>query len=244
MINTIYKTIIIQLLTFARIKQVVLWLFVFPLALFVIFRTIFGGIGSADDKEYTVFLLTGIIAMTIASDSLFSVGPVIKRHYLNGTLRILKRMPFNIIHYFIGIVFSRFIITLLLVISLNLASLILFSTGLGLDDMIGVSVGIIAGLWIFSFLGLCLAFSDIKIGEAEKGLTNLVFFFILFTSNALYPVSILNESISNIADFLPMNPVLSLLRLNEPVLFFQLCIWGIVPIIIFYFLFKRLKFAR
>ncbi len=244
MINTIYKTIIIQLITFIRIKQVVFWLFVFPLTLFVIFKTIFGGINSINDKEYTILLLTGIIAMTVASDSLFSIGPVIKRHYLNGTLKILKLMPLKLTHYFIGIILSRFIISLLLLISLNIASYVLFSASLDVKNMINVSVGILAGLWIFSFIGLCLTFSDIKIGEAEKGLTNLVFFLILFTSNALYPVNILNESIANIADYLPMNPVLSVLRHDNPILFFQLFFWGIAPVIVFYFLYKKLKFTR
>jgi ABC-2 type transport system permease protein len=90
---------------------------------------------------------------------------------------------------------------------------------------------------------LCLTFSDIKISSSDKGLLNLVYFLVLFTSNSLYPVSSFNEKIANLANFLPLNPILSLLR-SETFMFYHLAFWAIIPVILFYFLYKRLKVVR
>lgn len=238
------KTINIQLLTFLRIKQAVFFSFAFPLFLFLVFQTVFGGYGVSFDKDYTVFLLSGIICMTLASDGLFAIGTFIKRYYLNGTLRIIRRMPINIIVFITGIVISRFIITITLVVFLNVVSLVIYNSHFLIRDTFFIFAGVFMGLWIFSFLGLCLSFSNIRIGDAEKNVVNLVYFFILFTSNALYPVDVLNSNIANISNYLPMNPVLSLFRTDESILIFQLIVWSLLPVILFYFLLKRQKFKR
>ena len=240
MIKMIFQTVNIQLLSFLRIKQAVFWSLVFPLFIFVIFSSIFG---TFFDKEYTYFLMTGVIGMSIASDGLFAIGTTIKNYYNNGTIRILKKMPINILYYFTGIIICRFIISFGLVICLNITSIVLFSCSLKLADIIGITLGIFIGLWIFSFLGLCLTFSDIKVSSSDKGLINLVYFVVLFTSNSLYPISSFNEKISYIANFLPLNPILSLLR-SETFMFFHLALWAVLPVILFYFLYKRLKVVR
>lgn len=240
----LFKTINIQLLTFLRIKQAVFFSFAFPLFLFIVFRTIFGGIGTSPDKDYTIFLLSGIICMTLASDGLFAIGTFIKRYYLNGTLRILRRMPISIIVFITGVVISRFIITITLVFFLNIVSLVIYNSHFLLHDTLSIFTGVFMGLWIFSFLGLCLSFSHIRIGDAEKNVVNLVYFFLLFTSNALYPVDVLNSKIASISNYLPMNPVLSLLRTDEPILIYQLIAWAIIPVILFVFLLNKQKFNR
>jgi len=240
----LFKTIKVQLLSFLRIKQAVFFSFVFPFFLFVVFHTIFGELGPSSDKDYTIFLLSGIICMTLASDGLFAIGTFIKRYYLNGTLRIIRRMPINIIVFISGIVISRFIITITLVFFLNVVSLVIYNCHFPLHDILLIFSGVFIGLWIFSFLGLCLSFSNIRIGDAEKNITNLVYFFLLFTSNALYPVDVLNSKITSVSNYLPMNPVLSILRTDEPILIFPLIVWSLLPVLLFYFLLKRQRFQR
>ncbi|MFN8407020.1 MAG: hypothetical protein U0X71_06010 [Sphingobacteriaceae bacterium] len=39
-----------------------------------------------DNPDYIPFILSGIIGMTIASDGLFAIGPVVKEYYASGLI--------------------------------------------------------------------------------------------------------------------------------------------------------------
>lgn len=240
MISIVYNTMVVHLKTFLRIRQAVFWSIIFPLFLFVVFGSIFG---MAGDPEFTRFLLTGIIVMTIASDGLFAIGSIIKKYYNNGTIRVLKKMPFNILHYFLGVILTRFVVLFAVVLALNAVSALVFNYVLPISYLGNIIAGALLGLTIFAFLGLCIAFSNLKMPSGDKGLINIVYFIILFTSNALYPVDAYNSAIGRIADWLPMNPILTIVR-GEPVLTVSLLLWLILPVALFYFLYRKLQVER
>lgn len=240
MLKIVKESTYIHIVSFIRLKQAIFWSFAFPVFLFIVFSGIFGVFY---DDDYAAFLLTGVIGMSFASDGLFAIGSIIKRYYQNGTLRILHKMPFNIVNYFIGIIVSRFIIIGILVIVLNIVSLLISSYIMSWYDLTLTFIGIFIGLWIFSFLGLLLNFLSMKKYSSEKGLINIVYFTIIFTSNALYPVKSFNQVISNIADFLPLNPVLQLIR-NEQFNIYSIAFWSVLPVVLFYLVYKRIQFTR
>ena len=84
-ITILCKSIKYQLLIYLRIKQAVFFSIAFPVFLFVIFGNIWGV-----NEGYIPFLLSGIIGMTIASDGLFAVGPVIREYYTNGLIKYFR----------------------------------------------------------------------------------------------------------------------------------------------------------
>jgi hypothetical protein len=240
MIPIVYNTMVVHLKTFLRIRQAVFWSLIFPIFLFVVFGSIFG---MAGDPDFTRFLLTGVITMTIASDGLFAIGSIIKKYYNNGTIRVLQKLPFNILYYFVGVILTRFVILFAVVLALNIVSAGVFSYVLPINYLGNIVGGALLGLVIFSFIGLCVAFSNLNVPSGDKGLINMVYFVILFTSNALYPVSSFNSTIGSIANWLPMNPILTIIR-GEPVLWGSLLLWLILPVVLFYYLFRKLQVVR
>ena len=84
--KVLIASIYYQLLSSMRIKQAVFFTVIFPAFIFLIFSSIWG----INNKEYCVFLLTGICAMTIASDGLFAIGGVIKQYYTSGVMKFIK----------------------------------------------------------------------------------------------------------------------------------------------------------
>lgn len=237
MIKILTYSIYYQLLIFLRIKQAVFFTVAFPVFLFAIFGSIWG----AEHDEYISFLLSGIIGMTIASDGLFAIGPVIKEYYSNGLIKYLRKLPFNILLHFIGLVISRVISLIFIVFLLCLVAKLMFGYAVSLLEMGNFILGVFVGLSLFSFLGLAVTFSGIK-QDADKGIINFIYFIILFTSNAFYPVGDFNKVIGYVGNTLPLNHVLSILRGDG--VSFILIIWLVLPIIIFLFLFKNIKFDR
>lgn len=237
MIKILSQSIYYQLLIFLRIKQAVFFTVAFPIFLFVIFGSIWG----AQNDGYVSFLLSGIIGMTVASDGLFAIGPVIKEYYANGLIKYLRKLPFNILLHFMGLIISRVISLFFIVFLLCITAFLMFGYVVTFLEIINFIIGVFVGLFIFSFLGLVIIFSGVK-QAADKGITNFVYFIILFTSNAFYPVGEFNKLIGHIGNILPLNQILSILRGDGANYF--LAIWILVPMFLFVFLFKNVKFNR
>lgn len=235
--NVLRQSVYYQLLIFLRIKQAVFFTVAFPVFLFVVFGSIWG----AQHDGYVSFLLSGVIGMTVASDGLFAIGPVIKEYYSNGLIKYLRKLPFNILLHFMGLVVSRIIALLFIVFLLCITAFFMFDYSVTSLEIVNFTAGIFLGLLVFSFLGLTITFSVMKQGT-DRGITNFIYFIILFTSNAFYPVGEFNKSIGYIGNSLPLNHLLSILRGDG--LHYSLIFWILAPIILFVFLFNRVKFNR
>ncbi len=237
MFKILSHSVYFHLINYLRIKQAVFFSIAFPIFLFLVFGSIWG----INQEEYVASLFTGVMGMTIASDGLFAIGPVIKEYYASGLIKYLRKLPMNILSYFIGLIISRIISLFVVLILLSVVSKLVFNYNPSPEQIMNLVLGIVVGLFLFAFLGLTVSFSGIKNGS-EKGLINFVFFGILFTSNSFYPVGQFNQVVGTIGDILPLNPILHLLRGEEKSL--TILIWLIIPIVLFSLLFRRVKFAR
>ncbi len=237
MFKILVKSTYYQFLIYIRMKQAVFFSLAFPVFLLIIFGKFWG----ADSPEYIYFLMTGVIGMTIASDGMFAIGPVIKEYYENGLIKYMRKMPFNILWHFMGLILSRIISLFITVFVVCLAAHFIFDLSISLNQILYLIYGVFIGLFVFSFLGLMISFTGIS-NMSDKGLTNIVYFGILFTSNAFYPVYEFNKSISDVGDLLTLNPILDILRHGE--FHYSLIFWILIPPVIFSFLFKKVKFTR
>lgn len=239
MLHHIYLCFQVHFLNFIRNKGALFWALTFPTFTYIVFYNVFGGF---NNNNYAFFLLSGVLGMTLTADGLLGVGVLIKQSYLNGTIRLLKKMPINILLYFIGLIINRFLIVVFLLGVLCVALFFISSDNLAFVHLPNIFAGIFTGLWIFSFLGLCLSFMNID-SQAEKGFSNIVYFFILFTSNSFYELSMFNEKVARLGDFLPLNTVLNILR-AEPFDPYVLLFWIIAPVSVFYYLFSKVQYSR
>jgi len=235
----LFQSIYYQFLVSLRKKQAVFFGMVFPIFLFVVFGSIWG---KGNDK-FISFLLTGIIGMTIANDGLFAIGPIVKIYYSRGLIKYFRKLPINILTHFIGLIISRVLSVIIIVSLLCITAYFMFNYIISSFEIINYIIGVFIGLFVFSFLGLVITFLDIK-KEADSGIIQFVYFLILFTSNALYPVGQFNKLIGDIGDYMPLNSILSILRGDGVINYISLSLWIILPIILFVFLFKNVKYKR
>lgn len=236
--KVLISSIYYQLLSSMRIKQAVFFTVIFPAFIFLIFSSIWG----INDKGYCVFLLTGICAMTIASDGLFAIGGVIKQYYTSGVMKFVKVMPYNIITHIISLVFSRMIYILFSFSILFILGGSLFGVMLNLSQYLSILTGLILGLIEFSFLGLLISFTNMK-AESEKGLINVVYFGLIFLSDTFYPMTEINPVFEGIVEFSPITPLLKVLR-GDYSYSLYLALWAVVFLALFCFFFKRFQIKR
>ena len=239
MFRNIYLNSKVHFLSFIRNKNAFFWTLSFPIFLYIVFYSIFS---TFSGDNYGIFLLTGILGMTLTADGLFGVGSIIKSNYQNGTIRMLSKMPTNILSYFVGLVVNRFFILSILLLLLNLACYLFSGLYLGLDSLPFILLGMFVGLWVFSFIGLSLSFMDMK-NTSDKSVSNILYFLFIFTSSTFYELNHFNADIAKVTAFLPLNQVLGLLRGTEFNLMILL-LWMGVPVLSFYFLFNKLEYSR
>ncbi|QZT35893.1 ABC transporter permease [Halosquirtibacter xylanolyticus] len=237
MAKIIFYSIFYQIKASLRVKQSAFFSLVFPIFLFLVFTNLW----SQGDEEYVAFLFTGVIGSTIASDGLFAVGPVVKSYYSTGLLHYLRKMPFNILFHFMGLIINRFCMLCMTFMLLSIASYLSFGYLPSLLQTGQIFIGILIGITTFSFVGLSVTFIGLK-QESNFSMMNLIYFIVLFTSNAFYVVGDFNKVMSTISSVLPLNPVLELLRTGK--FSISLLLWLIIPIILFSFLFKKIKYRR
>ncbi len=235
MIKIIGQSTYYQCLMFLRIKQAVFFSLVFPVFLFFVFGNLWG----TEDKGYISLLLSGIIGMTIASDGLFAVGPVVKEYYASGLIKYLRKLPFNVLWHFTGLILSRIITLLFITALLCVTAKLAFDYSTTLSQILHFISGIFIGLFLFSFMGLVITFSGIK-HNSSTGLINLIYFVILFTSKALYHIE--NDTINLVGNTLPLNAILNVLRGEG--FHASIIAWLLSMMALFYYLFNKVRFGR
>lgn len=203
-----------------RNKEASFFTLVFPVFLFVLFGAIWGRSGS-----YLQMLLPGVIGISIASDALFSVGPVIRRYAENGVLKFLRSLPPRTLAHFGGTVANRVLLMSVSVFLLCGVAALGFDVAITGPMIVTDLLGVVVGGWAFSAIGLTAAFASDSV--SPRGLLNLLYLPMLFVSGAFYPISILPDSLQTIAYLLPLTHLVEFLK-GQSAYGYLLVGWGLL----------------
>jgi len=242
MIRTLRLSIYYQLLMSLRMKQALFFTLVFPVFLFVLFGNLWG----QGNPEYVPFILTGILGMNVATEGIFAIGPALKDYYSSGVLRYFKKLPFNILTHFFGLITSQLIMMLMSTVLLLIAAALLFGMPLTPLLLLRVALGVSVGIVVFGFIGLSVAFLNVKKSNGPPqrgGLGNVVYYVLVFLSDAFYPLGDMNPVLRYVTKSSPMNPVLNIMR-GEPIAWLPLIVWTVLGMSLFLIQFRRFTSTR
>jgi len=223
----------LQTMTYFRIREAFFFAFIFPVFLFILFGYIWGSSGNV---AYIHYLFTGIVGMTVTSDALFGIGPVIKMYRDNNILKFLNNIPSGLTNYLIGLFISRIIVMLLAITLTGIISHIAFKLDFELAEIVRLIIGVILGTFLFAFLGLFVAFRSKE--ESGRSALNFIFFIMLFLSGSFFPLTNLHPVVKSIAHAFPLTHVLNFIR-GEVQYVWALLGWTILFYILFYFASKQ-----
>jgi ABC-2 type transport system permease protein len=223
----------LQTITYFRIKEAFFFAFIFPVFLFILFGYIWGSSGNV---AYVRYLFTGVVGMTITSDALFGIGPVIKMYRDNNILKFLNNIPSGLNNYLIGLFISRIIVMLLAIAITGIISHLAFKLEYDFMEVALLIVGVILGTFLFAFLGLFVSFQS-KAESGKSGL-NFIFFVMLFMSGSFFPLNNLHPVVKAVANAFPLTHLLTFIRGEVEYIWF-LFGWTILFYILFHFASKR-----
>ncbi|MCE9379175.1 MULTISPECIES: ABC transporter permease [Phocaeicola] len=237
MIRVFGNLVYYRIVEYLHVKQAVFFSIIFPTFLFVIMASLWGD----TNMYYSNFILSGVIGMTIASEGIFSIGQSIKRFYMTGMIKYIRKMPFSVLFYMASIVVAK-IINLIFIFALMYAvGVLFFDCSLTLTDITNAISGLFIGLTMFSCIGLVLYFINIRV-ESEKSIVHIIYLLIIFVSNVFYAVGDLSQTINLLGNFLPLNSILNIIRNGE--YSWSILPWIIIPMVTFTVLIKKIETKR
>ncbi|HDS01982.1 MAG TPA: ABC transporter permease [candidate division Zixibacteria bacterium] len=195
-----------------RSREAVFWNFLFPVALFILYVTVFSGVYPSEIPESRTVAdnFSKILTITIMSGGLFSLAISVSVMKEKGILRRYKVTPVRPITIVSGIVVRQYFFMLLVTAVLFLMAIIPYNADFGggvLELFIIASLGIL----VFSSLGFCIA-GIMKTNQGTIGAANLLFMPMLFLSGAAIPVFLFPKWLKDIASVFPATHLLNILQ--------------------------------
>lgn len=203
---------VISLKMYFRTREAVLWNFIFPVFLFIIYVTAFAGMyGESLSKEAAVAdNLAKILTITFMSGGLFSLAISITVLREKGIFRRYQVTPVRPSTLVIGLILRHLVFMSLVTVFLFLIAKILYGATFAGNILDWIVVSLL-GIFTFGALGFCVA-AFAKTNQAASGIGNIFFMPLMFLSGATIPYFLFPQWLKNVASFLPSTHLNNLLQ--------------------------------
>lgn len=170
------------------------------------FETVSSG---KDDLKYEDFLLTGMIALSIAQGGLFGMVDMVDMRR-KGLLKRLRMTPARMGLFGLSDVVMRMIFAVFQVIVLSLIGVFFFGATLHIH-LLSLAVCFLIGALTFNALGYFIS-SFSKTMEAYMGIANILNFLMMFLSGVFFPLEMMPSWLQPVSLVLPLTYFVDALR--------------------------------
>ncbi|PAE22766.1 ABC transporter [Bacillus sp. 7894-2] len=154
-----------------------------------------------NELDYTDFLLTGMIALSIAQGGMFGMVDLVEMRR-KGLIKRLRMTPANMGIFGLSDMVMRLLFSIVQIILLSLIGVLVFGANLYINPFTLIIVFLIGAL---SFNALGYFFSSFsKTTEAYMGVANICSFLMMFLSGVFFPIETMPEWIQPISAVLPL----------------------------------------
>ena len=153
------------------------------------------------ELDYTDFLLTGMIALSIAQGGLFGMVDLVDMRR-KGLIKRLRMTPANMGIFGLSDMIMRLLFSTIQIILLSLIGVFIFGANLYINIPSLIIVFLIGAL-SFNAIGYFIS-SFSKTTEAYMGVANIVSFLMMFLSGVFFPIETMPEWIQPISNVLPL----------------------------------------
>jgi ABC-2 type transport system permease protein len=201
----------------------------------------------SNELNYTDFLLTGMIALSIAQGGMFGMVDLVEMRR-KGLIKRLRMTPAKMGIFGLSDMVMRLLFSVIQILLLSLIGVFIFGANLFINFPSLIIVFLIGAL---SFNALGYFFSSFSTTQnAYMGVANIVSFLMMFLSGVFFPIETMPDWLQPISNLLPLTYFAEGLRdsmvyetgLFSSTLWFGigvLVIWGAVSFIIGSWLYKR-----
>ena len=195
----------LELKTFFRRREAVVFTFALPVILLIIFGSIFHGNVAGTDVSFRQYFTAGIIASGIMSVTFVNLGVSIAMERDDGTLKRLAGTPMPKAVYFAGKALSGLVISVLEVAILLVIGVAFY--GLTMPDTAQrwLTFGWVFLLGVASCTLLGIAASSVpRSGRSAAAVLNLPYLVLQFISGVYFPFSSLPKWMQTVAAIFPL----------------------------------------
>ena len=155
----------------------------------------------SDDLKYEDFLLTGMIALSIAQGGLFGMVDLVEMRR-KGLLKRLRMTPANMGLFGLSDMIMRMLFAVVQIVILTLIGVYGFGATLHLN-LPTIVLTFLVGTLTFNAMGYMLS-SFSKTTEAYMGMANIASFLMMFLSGVFFPVETMPEWLRPVSEVLPL----------------------------------------
>ena len=156
--------------------------------------------GSAE-LDYTDFLLTGMIALSIAQGGLFGMVDLVDMRR-KGLIKRLRMTPANMGIFGLSDMVMRLLFSTIQILLLSLIGVFIFGANLDINFLSLIFVFLFGAL---SFNGIGYLISSFsKTNEAYMGVANIISFLMMFLSGIFFPIETMPEWLQPVSNILPL----------------------------------------
>jgi ABC-2 type transport system permease protein len=188
-------------LVFWRSRESAVFIFIFPVMLFVLLASVFGG-GDYEGRPVTDFLLTGLLGYGAANTAFagLAITLVLRREY--GILKRLRSTPLAPPVYLAGVLASILVVFALQAVVLIALGRLVFDAALP-ERPLGVALTLVFGAAAMAALGVAAA-GLIRSAEGASAVVNVIVLPMAFLSGGFGPTRDLPRFLEALADALPL----------------------------------------
>lgn len=208
MTRTLTHQLGVEQKVFWRNRESAVFVFIFPIMLFVLLASVYDGEAFGKPVKYT--LLAGLLSYGAANTAFagLAISLVIRREA--GLLKRLRSTPLPARVYLASVVVSIFVVFVLETVTLFALGRLVFGMALP-DNVASVAVLVVIGVAGFGGLGFAAA-SVIRSAEGASAVVNVVLLPMAFLSGAFGPTRHLPDVLRWIADVLPLKYFVDIAR--------------------------------
>jgi len=163
----------------------------------------------SDDLKYQDFLLTGMIALSIAQGGLFGMVDMVEMRR-KGLIKRLRMTPARMGLFGLSDMLMRLVFAIFQIILLSLIGVYGFGATLHID-LISLIIIFLIGALSFNAIGYFFS-SFSKTTEAYMGIANITSFLMMFLSGVFFPIESMPGWLQPVSQVLPLTYFVSGLR--------------------------------
>jgi ABC-2 type transport system permease protein len=188
-------------LVFWRSREAAVFIFIFPVMLFVLLASVFGG-GDYEGRPVIDFLLTGLIGYGAANTAFAGLAITLVLRREAGILKRLRSTPLSPPVYLVAVLASVVIVFALQAVVLVVLGRLVFDAELPVQPL-GLVLTLLFGTAAMAALGVGVA-GLIRSAEGASAVVNVIVLPMSFLSGAFGPTRNLPRFLEALADALPL----------------------------------------
>lgn len=197
-----------SLLSLSRNKQAVIFTIVFPIVLFVLFSSIFGGddttrIPGGGGLELNAYFAAGMIAYALTGASFTTLAITLTTYRESGLLKRYRGTPVPAWTFIVSLILRSLVLVALMVVALGLVAHFAYDVDFGAAAVGGLVVYLVLGTFTFCCLGVALTTVTTST-EAASAIAPFSIVILSFISGVFIPVEELPNWLVEIGEVFPL----------------------------------------